>query len=395
LTGDPFSTGEPLSPGSMIGIIGGGQLGRMTAMAARQFGYRIAVLDPDADSPAAQVADRVIVAAYSDRDAARDLARICDVLTYEFENVDADAVEAAMELSPLIPSGSVLRTAQNRVLEKGALQRHGLPTADYRAIESEEQYLAALKAIGGPWVLKTATSGYDGKGQVVIREPDNGGAYRELKDRSPALILERFVPFRLELSVICARDRSSELVTFPPSENVHVDGILDISIVPARIEPHIAERAAELAMSVAEALDVNGLIAVEMFLTHDAELLINELAPRPHNSGHYTIEACRTSQYEQLVRVMCGLPMGSVEMPRPAVMVNLLGDVWADTDGNPDWAAAVGVPGTSLHLYGKSEARPGRKMGHITVIADSVEIGLERAELARSLARRRAASTLP
>ena len=375
----------------MIGIIGGGQLGRMIAIAARQMGYRIAVLDPDPDSPGAQVADRLVEAQYSDRDAARDLARMCDVLTYEFENVDADAVEAAMELTPLIPSGSVLRTAQNRVLEKGALKRHGLPTADYRAIASEEQYRAALREIGGPWVLKTATSGYDGKGQAVIREPDAGEAYRELKDRSPALILERFVPFRLELSVICARDRAGEMVTFPPSENIHVNGILDTSIVPARVEQRIATRAAELARSVAEALDVKGLVAVEMFLTEDDELLINELAPRPHNSGHYTIDACRTSQYEQLVRVMCGLPIGSVDMPRPAVMVNLLGDVWMDTGGSPDWAAALSVPGTSLHLYGKSEARPGRKMGHITAVADSVELALERAEFARNQAWRRSA----
>ena len=392
MTGDPFSIEEPLRPGSMIGIIGGGQLGRMISMAARQLGYRIAVLDPDPDSPGAQVADRVVEAAYSDRDAVRELARMSDVLTYEFENVDADAVEAAMELSPLMPSGSVLRTAQNRVLEKGALRRHGLPTAEYRAIESEEQYLAAFREIGGPWVLKTATSGYDGKGQTVIKEPDEGAAFRELKDRSPALMLERFVPFRLELSVICARDRSGVMITFPPSENIHVNGILDTSIVPARVEPHVAERAADLAKSVAESLDVHGLVAVEMFLTEDDELLINEIAPRPHNSGHYTIDACRTSQYEQLVRVMCGLPMGSVEMPRPAVMVNLLGDVWTDTDGNPDWAAALSVPETSLHLYGKSEARAGRKMGHITTVSDSVEMALERAVLARNLAWRRNAS---
>lgn len=386
---DPFSGGEPLPPGSTIGIIGGGQLGRMIAIAARQMGYRVAVLDPDPDSPGAQVADRVVGASYNDRDGARDLARISDVMTYEFENVDADAVEAAMEITPLFPSGSVLRTTQNRVLEKAALKRHGLPAADYRAIESEAQYLAALSEIGGPWVLKTATSGYDGKGQRVIREPDRGKAYRELKDHSPALILERFVPFRLELSVVCARDRSGKMLTFPLSENIHTDGVLDTSIVPARVEPRVAERAADLARSVAEAIDVTGLIAVEMFLTGDDELLINELAPRPHNSGHYTIDACRTSQFEQLVRVLCGLPMGSVEMARPAVMVNLLGDVWAETGGKPDWAAALAVPGTSLHLYGKGEARPGRKMGHITALADTVEIALDRATLARDLAWRR------
>jgi 5-(carboxyamino)imidazole ribonucleotide synthase len=270
----------------------------MIAISARQMGYRIAVLDPDPDSPGAQVADRVIAASYDDRDANRDLARAADVLTYEFENVDADAVEAAMEITPLMPSGNVLRTAQNRVLEKGALRRHGLPTADYGEVQSEQQYLDVMNEISGPWVLKTATSGYDGKGQRVIRQPDAGEAYRELEGHSPALILERFVPFRLELSVVCARERSGAMSTFPVSENIHVDGVLDTSIVPARVEPRIAKRAADLAMAVAEALDVVGLVAVEMFLTEDEEILINEIAPRPHNSGHYTIDACRTSQFE-------------------------------------------------------------------------------------------------
>ncbi len=372
----------------MIGIIGGGQLGRMTAMAARQMGYRIAVLDPDADSPCAQIADHVVQAAYNDRDAARELARMSDVLTYEFENVDADAADAAGEITRLWPSGSVLRTAQNRVLEKGALNRHGLPTADYRAVETLEDYMSGLKALSGPWVLKTATSGYDGKGQAVIREADDGEAFRELEDRSAALILERFVPFKLELSVICARDANGHTVTFPPSENVHENSVLDVSIVPARIEPHIAEKASALAKQVAEVLDVHGLISVEMFLTEDDEILINELAPRPHNSGHYTIEGCLTSQFEQLVRVLCGLPMGSVEMPQPAVMVNLLGDVWDEAEGKPGWAAALSVPGTSLHLYGKAEPRPGRKMGHITAVADTVEKALHRAKLARRKAKR-------
>ncbi len=351
-------------------------------------GYRIAVLDPDAASPCAQVADQVVQASYDDRDAARELARISDVLTYEFENVDPDAAEAAGEITRLWPSGSVLRTAQNRVLEKGALNRHGLPTADYRSIETLDEYLAALKDLGGPWVLKTATSGYDGKGQIVIQEADDGDAFRELEGRSPALILERFVPFKLEMSVICARNAAGQMVTFPPSENAHENSILDTSIVPARIEPHVAERAADVARSVAEALDVRGLISVEMFLTQDDEVLINELAPRPHNSGHYTIEGCLTSQFEQLVRILCGLPMGSVELPQPTVMVNLLGDVWEDADGRPDWGDALSVPGTSLHLYGKAEARVGRKMGHITAVADSVEKALHRAELARKKARR-------
>ncbi|MDA0676824.1 MAG: ATP-grasp domain-containing protein, partial [Chloroflexi bacterium] len=233
MAADPFRGNEPLEPGSVIGIIGGGQLGRMTAIAARQMGYRISVLDPASDSPAAQVADHVIVAPYADCDAAREVARKSDVLTYEFENADADAAEAAGELTPLMPSGSVLRTTQNRVMEKGALRRNGLPTADYRAIISEADYMAGLKEISGPWVLKTATSGYDGKGQVVIKVADGGEAYRQLEGRSPALILEKFVPFRLEMSVVCARDGKGNVRTFPASENIHSNSILDTSIVPA------------------------------------------------------------------------------------------------------------------------------------------------------------------
>jgi 5-(carboxyamino)imidazole ribonucleotide synthase len=364
----------------------------MLALAARQMGYRSAVLDPDADGPAAQVADRVVVARYEDRDAARELARMSDVLTYEFENADADAAEAAGEIQRLCPSGNVLRTAQHRVREKGALKRHGLPVAEYRPVEDAEGFKKALSEIGAPSVLKTATSGYDGKGQVVIREISEGpAAYEKLKGMSHALVLERFISFKMELSVICARDRSGATRTFPASENIHVGNILDTSIAPARVEPFIAEKAGHLAISVADALDVVGLIAVEMFLTNDDELLINELAPRPHNSGHYTIDACRTSQFEQLARILCGLPMGSVDMPRPAAMVNLLGDVWLATSGKPDWAAALSLDGVSLHLYGKSEPRAGRKMGHITATAGTVEEALSLATKARQLAMRQAA----
>lgn len=386
---DPFRGDEPLEPGSTIGIIGGGQLGRMIAIAARQMGYRIAVLDPDADGPTAQVADHAVVAAYDDRDAARELARVSDVLTYEFENADADAAEAAGEIQPLYPSGNVLRTAQHRIREKNALTRHGLPVAEFREVHDADDFSRAINEIGAPSVLKTATSGYDGKGQVVIKDVADGPvAYQKLKDMSPALVLERFVKFQMELSVVCARDQAGRAKAFPAAENIHVNNVLDTSIVPARVSPAILEKAANLAIGVAEALDVVGLIAVEMFLTSDDELLINELAPRPHNSGHYTIEGCKTSQFEQLVRVICGLPMGSVEMAQPAAMVNLLGDVWVDTNGKPDWSAALGLDGVSLHLYGKSEARAGRKMGHITATAHSVDEAVKLVTKARQLARR-------
>ncbi len=381
---------ETLPPGARIGIIGGGQLGRMLALAARQMGYRIIVLDPDPDSPAAQVADDVIVAKYSSRDAARELARNSDVLTYEFENVDAESVEAAAEITPLRPSDRVLRTAQHRVREKEALTAGGFPVAKFWPVANESEFTRAVGDLGVPAVLKTATMGYDGKGQAVIRSEDEAEqAFQALGGGRNQLVLERFVPFKMEVSVICARDGSGRTVTFPCSENVHVDGILDVSIAPARVSPGVAEAASQLAAGIAEALDVVGLIAVEMFVTQDDALLVNELAPRPHNSGHYTMDACRTSQFEQLARILCGLPMGSVDMPRPAVMVNLLGDAWEDAGGQPDFASALAVQGVSLHLYGKAEARKGRKMGHITAVADDVETALANATAARDRARRR------
>ncbi len=390
----PGEFGRPgsLPTGAMIGIVGGGQLGRMIALAARPMGYKIAILDPDPESPAGQVADKRIVADYADRDAARDLARSCDVLTYEFENVDAESIVAAGELTLMCPSTSVLRTAQNRVREKEAMQRLGILTARSHPVSSDADFHAALEDIGTPAVLKTAVEGYDGKGQVVIRSSEEGpAAYKDLAGRSPMLLLERFVSFKMEISVVCARDATGQTLAFPPSENQHVNGILDVTVAPARINTELARSAQELAANIADHLGVVGLIAVEMFVDEDDELLVNELAPRPHNSGHYTIEACRTSQFQQLVRILVGLPMGSIEMPRPAVMVNLLGELWRDTEDDPDWHSALSLPGVSLHLYGKTEARVGRKMGHLTVVAADVETALNLALEARDRAWRRAA----
>lgn len=382
---------KTLPPGSKIGVIGGGQLGRMLAIAARYMGYRVIVLDPDPDCPAGQVADEQIVAKYGSRDAARDIARRADVVTYEFENVDAEAVEAAEETGRVLPSSQVLRTSQHRVKEKLAVAGAGFSTAPFMAVSQEADLEAAVRTVGLPGVLKTAMMGYDGKGQAVVHSlVDAQTAYRELQGRSGAaeLIYERFVEFTRELSVICARDQSGRTVTFPCTENVHRKGILDISIAPARVSAKVADEAAAVASGTAERLDVTGLMAVEMFLTQDGRVLVNELAPRPHNSGHWTIEGCRTSQYEQLVRVLCGLPMGSVEMPRPTVMVNLLGDVWTEAADAPDFAAALNMPGVSLHIYGKAEARPGRKMGHLTAVAADTELALARALEARERLRR-------
>ena len=379
-----------LNPGSTIGIIGGGQLGRMLAIAARQMDYRTVVLDPDPNCPTSQVADGQVTAAYASRDASMQLARSTDVVTYEFENVDADSVSAAAELKPVHPSPDVLRTAQHRLHEKNALLKAGIPVAPFRNVESLNDLKSASDALGYPMVLKTATQGYDGKGQVIItRAEDIEQSYEKLNKRRTELIVEQFIPFKMEISTICARTVDGKTATFPPSENIHSNHILDVSIVPARIDESVIENARSLAADIALQLDVVGLISVEMFVTKENEILVNELAPRPHNSGHYTMDGCDTSQFEQLVRVLAGMPIAEPKLHSPTVMVNLLGEVWEDTDGNPDWERALELPGVSLHLYGKSEARKGRKMGHINVVADTVEDALYIATESRDRAWRR------
>jgi len=377
----------PFLPGSTLGVVGGGQLGRMFALDARRMGYKVVVLDPDPESPTGQIADDRIVAPYTDADAMRQLVERCDVVTYEFENVNADAVATAEVSGHVRPGSHVLRIAQHRLIEKGALVENGFPVAEYAEVDTMADMVKAVERIGTPAVLKTATSGYDGKGQIVLRSAvDMREAHSELRRQSEALILEAFVPFELEISVIAARGPDGDVVCFPPSENQHVNGILDVSIVPARIPTEVRNAAVKMASGIAEALDVVGLVAVEMFVTTDGQLLVNEIAPRPHNSGHYTQDACATSQFEQLVRAICGLPLGSTELLSPVVMVNLLGDTWADAGGTPDWDAALGVHGAVLHLYGKSEARIGRKMAHINVTAPDVETALTRALDARERA---------
>ena len=377
----------PFLPGSTLGVVGGGQLGRMFALDARRMGYKVVVLDPDPKSPTGQIADDRIVTSYTDADAMRQLVERCDVVTYEFENVNADAVATAESSGHVRPGSHVLRIAQHRLIEKGALVDNGFPVAEFAAVDTMADMVKAFERIGTPAVLKTATSGYDGKGQIVLRSAvDMREAHTDLRRQSEALILEAFVPFDLEISVIAARGPDGDVVCFPPSENQHVNGILDVSIVPARIPVEVRDAAVKLASGIAEALDVVGLGAVEIFVTTDGQLLVNEIAPRPHNSGHYTQDACATSQFEQLIRAICSLPLGSTELLSPVVMVNLLGDIWTDAGGTPDWDAALGVHGAVLHLYGKSEARIGRKMAHINVTAPDVETALARALDARERA---------
>ena len=382
---------SPLNPGSTIGIIGGGQLGRMLAMAARQMDYKTVVLDPDSNCPAGQVADRVIRSEYSDLKASSELAALADVVTYEFENVDADSVSSAEKHKPVRPSSTVLRTTQNRLHEKKALLEAGIPVANFRKVDSLKDLEDAASVLGYPMVLKTATEGYDGKGQSIIHgEHDLAISYDQLNARNVELIVEQFVSFKAEVSTICARTADGMTATFDPSENIHRNHILDTSIVPARIDESVAYKARIVATNIAEKLDVIGLIAVEMFVTQENDILVNELAPRPHNSGHYTMDGCDTSQFEQLVRVLAGMPITLPKLHSPTVMVNLLGEIWEDTGGNPDWQRALELPGVSLHLYGKSGARVGRKMGHINVVAETVEEALYIAAEARERAWRRA-----
>jgi len=367
-------------PGATIGVLGGGQLGRMLVHAGSRMGYRFAALDPDPRAPCGQVAD-LIVARYDDLDAARELARRADVITYEFENVDAD-VAAVLETESFVPQGSaLLRTTQNRLREKRAGEAAGARVAPYAEIASLDGLREAVERLGLPAVLKTAEGGYDGKGQRVLRRrEDLAPAWEELSRGGRVLMLEKFIDFEREISVIAARRPSGEVRAFPPAENVHVDNILHLSIVPARIPDSLKAEAERLAVSVAESLGVAGLIAVEMFVGRDGALYVNELAPRPHNSGHYTIEACRTSQFEQHIRAICDLPLGDTALLTPAVMVNVLGQhlpavlEWMQ---RPDEAAERLGVAPKVHLYGKAEARPGRKMGHVNVLAENVDAALE------------------
>ncbi|QHW31492.1 5-(carboxyamino)imidazole ribonucleotide synthase [Paenibacillus rhizovicinus] len=367
-------------PGSTIGILGGGQLGRMMANAGSAMGYRFVALDPTPDAPCGQVAQQ-IVAAYDNRDAAKELAARADVITYEFENVDAGVAAMLMEQS-YVPQGSeLLYTTQHRLREKRAIEAAGVKVAPYAEVRSADELREAVGRFGLPCVLKTAMGGYDGKGQWVIRsESEIDEAFETLKRAGTELVVEQFIRFQKELSVIAARSPQGEIRTFPAAENIHVDNILHLSIVPARIDEELQREAERLAARIAEGLGAVGLIAVELFLTEDGELFVNELAPRPHNSGHYTMEACRTSQFEQHVRAVCGLPLGDTALLTPVVMVNVLGEHVEPLLGRmarqDESAERLGVA-PKIHLYGKHEAKHKRKMGHVNVLADSVEQALE------------------
>lgn len=373
---------SPILPGATVGVLGSGQLGRMFAIAARQLGYRVHVYSPDTDTPAGQVGDVEIAADYEDLDRVRAFARGVAVVTFEFENVPSTTSHACAEVVPVRPDGQVLHLTQQRLREKTFLESHGFPVTPFRRIVNLGDLEAAARDLGLPAVLKTASFGYDGKGQRKLTQTaDLPMAFEEL--RGAEGIYEAYVDFEKEVSVVAARTLDGTFAAFPVFENAHAHHILDVTFAPADVAPHLAQQAEELARGILEALQVVGLLTVEMFVTRDGRLLVNELAPRTHNSGHLTLDACVTSQFEQQLRAVCGLPLGSPALRRPAAMANLLGDLWFDAGGTPNWAAALRDPGVKLHLYGKAEPRRGRKMGHLTVVADTVEEAVRRVRQAR------------
>ena len=377
---------NPILPGATLGVLGSGQLGRMFAIAARRMGYRVHTLSPDADSPTGQVADVEVTADYADQDAVTKFARQVSVVTFEFENVPSGTTDVVAQFAPVRPAGQVLHVTQHRLREKTYLSEHGFPVTPFCAIRSAEELEIAVRDLGLPAVLKTSGWGYDGKGQIKIHSATEvASVWRQLATNEA--ILEGFVDFRLEVSVVAARGLDGAFAHFGVLENAHANHILDVTVAPARVSPKIAAEAEAIARGVLETLAVVGVLCVEMFLTHDDRLLINELAPRPHNSGHLTFDANVTSQFEQQVRAICGLPLGSTELLRPAAMANLLGDIWAN--GEPDWAEALRLPEVKLHLYGKASARLGRKMGHLTALADSADQAERIVREARHRLRRR------
>jgi 5-(carboxyamino)imidazole ribonucleotide synthase len=365
------SPGPAIHPGKTIGVLGGGQLGRMLAQSANRLGYRVQIYEPQADCPAGAAAYREVNAPYEDLAALTDFARGCDVITFEFENMPAASLQAIESLAVLRPHWSVLWTAQNRSREKRWLRDHGFPHAKFA---EGTDVAAGIRDVGVPCVVKTADFGYDGKGQLkVMTEADIPAAVQKFAGQP--VVIEQFVDFACEVSAVVARSPSAAVRVFPIAENIHTNHILDFSIVPARVAPAVAAVAEKLARLIAEKINLVGVMGVEFFVTKSGEVLVNELAPRTHNSGHWTLDACMTSQFEQQVRAICGLPLGAVTLLSPVVMVNILGDAWAQ--GEPNWDALLAQPSVRLHLYGKTDPRPGRKMGHFSVTARDADMALE------------------
>jgi 5-(carboxyamino)imidazole ribonucleotide synthase len=363
-----------LLPPATLGMLGGGQLGRFFVIAAHEMGYRVVVLDPDPHSPAGRIADEHMVADYGDADALNRMAETCAAVTTEFENVPADTLAYLSKFVPVRPSAEAVAICQNRSSEKGFLKAHGFPHAPYADIRDEAD-IAAANAGLFPGILKVARFGYDGKGQARVKSREEAlAAFQQMKQE--ACVLEAMLTLDYEISVVLTRDENGKVKCFPTAENSHRHGILDVSIAPARASGCMTGNAEEVAEGIAQKMGYIGTMAVEFFVVR-GQLYVNEMAPRPHNSGHYTIDACITNQFEQQVRALCGLPLGEAKAHSAAVMVNLLGDIWFQQDAHhshePDWNQLLAVPNLKLHLYGKHHARPGRKMGHFTVIGSNAE----------------------
>lgn len=377
----------PLLPGATIGILGSGQLGRMSAMAAKSMGYGVVIYDEVKDGPASSCADLTIVAPFDDHDALDRFAMNTDVVTVEFENIPVEALQYLETRVPVRPSSSVVRICQDRVLEKEFLRNNGFPVAPFRVITSAAELATGIAELNAPSILKTAALGYDGKGQISLSPGDNTEVIWAMLG-SPRAVLEQRISFDSEASVICARSVNGETSCFPVQANIHRNGILDVTLAPAPLDEAVSAKAREIATAITAKLGAIGLITVELFVLPDGSLIVNELAPRPHNSGHHTLETSMTSQFAQHVRAVCGLPLGPVELRSPGVMINLLGDLWSG--GEPDWELLLREPGLFLHLYGKNGAKPGRKMGHATLLGE-IGAASDRALLLRDRIVRRGA----
>ena len=370
-------------PGATLGMLGGGQLGRMFTVAARTMGYHVIVLDPDPESPAGEFATDHVCAEYGDPSALEYLAQTCAAITTEFENVPAAALDQLSISCVVRPSAKAVSIAQDRIREKAFLHEFEFPVVKFAVVRSEADREVALQFTGQPALLKVSRFGYDGKGQARVSNLEEARAAWDLMEREPC-VLEELLTLEAEISVVLARGADGQIATFPIAQNVHRHGILDMSIVPARVSETVQREAVVLAQDIAERLDYVGVLAVEYFVLAGGRLLVNEIAPRPHNSGHFTLDACMTSQFEQQVRALCGLPLGPTRLLTPAVMVNLLGDLWSPNGGEPDWSAVLSDPHIKLHLYGKRSSRPGRKMGHYTCVDENPDVALALALTTRS-----------
>lgn len=364
-------------PGATLGMLGGGQLGRMFTTAAQTMGYKVIVLDPDKDSPAGIIADQHICAAYDDETALQSLAEQCAAISTEFENIPASTLAFLEQRTVVHPSASALAKTQNRNVEKNFIRSQGIDTVPFVSIYKRDDLAGAADKIQFPAILKVATFGYDGKGQVVCQDLEAAYAAFDSLDQKEC-VLEQRIDLQREVSVVLARSQSGDITAFPVAENVHVNGILHSTTVPSSAATELEQAAISKASKIAEGLDYVGTLAVEFFISQQDEVIANEIAPRPHNSGHYTLDACPTSQFEQQVRMLCGLPSGNVSLHSPVVMINLLGDVWGDSQ--PHWDKLLAEPNIKLHLYGKKAARPGRKMGHFNVLADDTEVAMKQAD---------------